>query len=288
MNGTYGRLASTLGSVPAGQDPNWGAAYLPSHFGTFHYFLLPFIEQDNVYKSTEINGGGTHSANSWYSHAVIKVYQAPNDPTLPGDGTTWSGGGSNRGATSYLANFHAFGGGWDEDWQVGGKASIPRSFPDGTSNSIGFFEAYSVCGDPNLPTGSGYVEHIWGEDGQNSGPSAECCANSQGGNRNNPNVRFVPAWWAYFPGNGTSAFPGPGFPNHSQPPPGYPFNYIPLPQNNPPKRLCNPRLLQTLSAGGIQVMLMDGSVRVVSPSISQFTWAAAIVPDDGQVLGNDW
>ena len=41
-----------------------------------------------------------------------------------------------RGMTSYAANWHSFRGGWGEDWQVGGKSVIPKSFPDGTSNTI--------------------------------------------------------------------------------------------------------------------------------------------------------
>ena len=36
------------------------------------------------------------------------------------------------------------------------------------------------------------------------------------------------------------------------------------------------------------VMLMDGSVRGVSSSISAGTWNAVLIPDDGAVLGNDW
>jgi prepilin-type N-terminal cleavage/methylation domain-containing protein len=38
----------------------------------------------------------------------------------------------------------------------------------------------------------------------------------------------------------------------------------------------------------MNVALADGSVRGVSPSISQTTWTRALLPRDGQVLGNDW
>src|ERR1700674_2995257 len=47
-NDTYGKLPPVQGGFPNGNDPNWGAAYLPSHFGTVGYWLLPFIEQDNL------------------------------------------------------------------------------------------------------------------------------------------------------------------------------------------------------------------------------------------------
>jgi len=264
----HGRLPTVHGSFPIGNDPNWGASYSPSHFGTQQYFLLPYIEQDPIYKSPEVSGGPgdpagqpPHQSNSWWSHAVISVYQAPSDPTLPANGKTWG----DRGATSYAANWHAFGGGWGEDWQIGGKVSIARSFPDGTSNTIGYFERYAVCGGPL------YMERIWGEDGQNAGPLAE--------NWNPNNVWSVPAWWA----------PNPtGFTSLDSPPPGYPQNYITLPQFVPRDVDCDAKRLQGFSLGGIQVLLMDGSVRTVSPTITQRTWAYAIMPKDGQVLGSDW
>jgi len=279
-----GHCPSVHGCFPqTGNNTDWGLNYLPSHFGTFHYFLLPYIEQDSIYRDTQINGGGTpgtpgqgYQSNSWNSDKVIKSYISPSDPTLNADNRAWCCGrntGNGRGQTSYLANWHAFRGGWDEDWQVGGKARIPGSFPDGTSNSIGFFETYSICGNPSGSTGSQYVEHIWGEDGQNAGPVAEVPG------RNDPNVRFVPAWWAYIAG---------GFTDRNRPPAGYPYNYITLPQVAPPANLCNPRMLQAVTTSGIQVGMMDGSARAVNASISRDTWARAILPNDALPLGNDW
>jgi hypothetical protein len=256
---TYNHLPSTLACYPVDSNNiNWGATYTPSRFGTQQYFLLPFMEQDNVYKSV--------TNNSYTSNAVIKTYQAPGDPSLPSNGQTWF----TRGASSYKANWHAFGGGWGQDWQSGGKSRIPASFPDGTSNTIGYLESYAVCGDPSLPTGTGYVEHIWGEDGQNSGPIATKYTN---------NAWFIPAWWANYPG---------GFdPN---PPAGsnYPQAYMTLPQVAPIVKQCDPTRLQTLSTSGLFVLMMDGSSRSVSQGVSVQTFGYAITPDDGQVLGSDW
>ena len=42
------------------------------------------------------------------------------------------------------------------------------------------------------------------------------------------------------------------------------------------------------SSAGVQVAMMDGSVRSVRSSISPITWYNASHPSDGQVLGNDW
>jgi len=38
----------------------------------------------------------------------------------------------------------------------------------------------------------------------------------------------------------------------------------------------------------IQVAMMDGSVKSVSGGVSQTTWDRAVLPDDGQSLGNNW
>jgi len=114
-NNYESRLPPTVGSFPVGNDPNWGAAYLPSHYGTQYYFLLPYLEQNALYMDTEVNGGGGHNGNSWWISSPVKTFQAPSDPTMPASGETWCCGqnGFGRGATSYAANWHVFRGGWD-------------------------------------------------------------------------------------------------------------------------------------------------------------------------------
>jgi len=298
MNTTHAHLAPAQGCFPStGNGTDWNAKYLPSHFGTQQYFLLPFLEQDNVYRATEINNNGVQNrppngpsgSNSWRSNAILKVFQGPNDPTLPGDGSTPNWG---RGASTYASNWHVMRGGWGEDWQSGGKARIPATMPDGTSNTIGYFERYTICGDITGKHGPQYVEHIWGEDGQNVGPKAQF---------HNVTVYYVPSYWAYIPPgylgkldrNGLGGFdPDAGAPQPSNYPYGFVggvfTSFISVPQVAPPTVACDPSRLQTFSAGGIQVLLMDGSVRTVTPSISQSTWTFAILPDDGQVLGSDW
>ena len=182
---TNGVCPMTMGCYP--QDANntdWNLQSQPPRFGTFFFFLLPYMEQQNEYR--------TNVHHSWDSKSVVKTYIAPNDPSMPGSKKTWG----SRPAVSYAANWHAFGGGWDEDWQIGGKATIPSSFPDGTSQTIGVLERRAVCGNPinnhnDGNTGPLYVEHIYGEDGQNAGPTAQ---------NNTRNAWFTPAYWV--PANG--------------------------------------------------------------------------------------
>jgi competence protein ComGC len=92
--------------------------------GTFFFHILPFIEQDNVYKAGLTN-------------VVIKTYLAPADPTIaPTDPFT-----------SYATIYTVFGDG-----------TKPRTLPGikkGTSNTVGIVERYAVVG--------GKDNHLWGD-----------------------------------------------------------------------------------------------------------------------------
>lgn len=59
-------------------------------------------------------------------------------------------------------------------------------------------------------------------------------------------------------------------------------------QVNPIQRDCINWTTQSGHSGGIQVALMDGSVRFVRGGIAPSTWAAAMQPNDGVSLGRDW
>jgi len=151
-NDTYSKLPPAVGFFPGTgwNDSTWG---LPAPQGTLQYFLLPFMEQDAIYQQA----GGW----SWNSYGtVVKTYISPADPSLPASNLTWSG----RGAISYASNWFVFGG----DGNGGSNAAIPRTFADGTSNTIVFGERYCICQQGQ----SGEVQHIWGESGQGVGPGA--------------------------------------------------------------------------------------------------------------------
>jgi len=291
---TNGHLPPVYGSYPQGNDPNWGAPYNPSHFGTIGYWLLPYIEEDTVYKDWEVNGNGGHNGNSWWISYPIKTYQAPGDPSMPSNGQTWCCGqaGFGRGATSYAANWHVFRGGWGEDWQFGGISKI-QNVPDGTSNTIFFAERYAICGDGSntnnviQPT---TVYHIWNEDGQGTGPGFEYYSTINGAGSL---PWFSMGFWANLNlGLLGQMYAGPipypyGVP-YTNSLPNYPWAYMQVPQIKPPVKLCDPTRLQALSNSGIMVGMGDGSVRGVSAAISQQTFGLAVDPADSQALGNDW
>ncbi len=278
------KLPTTVGCFPQTcNNTNWGLDSIPSRFGTMHYFLLPYIEQDNLYKAAWISpndGNGGSGSQSWRTKSTgqgkVKTYLAPNDPSAGGEGTAWDRGG----AASYHANWHAFGGGWDEDWQVGGKARIPSTFQDGTSNTIGFLERYAICGPgPQWDNSSVYAERSWQEDGTLAGPVSQNYAQQ--------NCFNSPSYWLPARFSSISAM--------GQASPQYPMDrvtgisaYFAAPQIAPPVAQCDPTRLQSFTASGIQCLMMDGSVRAVNPSTSPATWVRALVPNDGFVLGSDW
>jgi prepilin-type N-terminal cleavage/methylation domain-containing protein len=59
-------------------------------------------------------------------------------------------------------------------------------------------------------------------------------------------------------------------------------------QDQPQIQDCDNWRAQSPHRGGLNVALVDASVRSVSPAISQQTWTAVLMPRDGAVIGNDW
>jgi prepilin-type N-terminal cleavage/methylation domain-containing protein len=257
-NDAYGKLPPGVGWFPGSVAV---PSSTPSARGTVFFFLLPYLEQDNVYRNT-----ADYSSNA--GPTVVPPYLAPGDPTRPASGTLNtqpSGGVVNNdvtlGAISYAANCLVFGGdkvnpmsryldvsnsdpGVDDHANVS-VAAIPRTFPDGTSTTILFMEKYAVCSDGR---------HTWANDG-------------------------------YFTG-GTSTHPSSGSGYNSQWSPLQQHLYTPQLQPPPDTASCNHP--QTFSASGIGVGLADGSARLVSGSVSDLTWRLALLPDDGQVMPAEW
>lgn len=58
--------------------------------------------------------------------------------------------------------------------------------------------------------------------------------------------------------------------------------------NKPMTGSCNGSIPQAMSSGAVQVLLGDGSVRGVSTAVSTATWGAALTPNGNDTLGSDW
>jgi len=276
-------LPTTRSVFPKGTANVWNTGAKPSHMGTMHYHLLPYIEQEVPHKNTCCNSWRTPPNGQ--ATTVIPTYISPLDQSLHSGylASDWGG----RGQTSYHANWHAFGGGWGEDWQIAGKASIPRNVPDGTSNTIGFFERYAACGSGSAANWNTYIyaSRIWAED---SDGSCFACPGPVTEHYGNLGAYESPAWWMSIRGKGVS------YPNPLSPPRDYPIQngvsrYMTPIQMTPTVKQCDPTRLQAMTSSGMLVLLMDGSVRGVGVNVSYATTlAAAIVPNDSLNLGTDW
>jgi prepilin-type N-terminal cleavage/methylation domain-containing protein len=253
--------------LPVGAYPTTGAGVPPQQpmTGTVQYFMLPYIEQDNVYKQQ----AKLHN-DSWWCGYNIKTYWSPGDPSAPANGEPDSQ--NPRWGTSYAPNEAVFAVGLTivpgfRDGKPPNTpnpvARIPATFQDGTSNTIVFAEKYMTCG----PSGNSRATFYWGETCLNCGSGSSYPAAACNRLSNNPvNVGSPPMFYK------SSGVVGAAL----------------VPQNKPSPNLCDPCMLQAPWPGGILVGLGDGSVRLVNTSISQKTWANAVNPQDGNVLGSDW
>src|SRR5262249_47480244 len=136
----------------------YGTPTANAGFGTVLFHLLPFLEQQNLYKQSNINlytsginTSTTYNFNAYVPGAVqavygtgVKVFQCPSDPSMQNGFPA----GQNQGGASYGCNFFAFGTANGGPYPVTsytayGANSIPASFPDGTSNTVLFTEKYA-------------------------------------------------------------------------------------------------------------------------------------------------
>jgi len=104
--------------------------------GSCQYFLLPFIEQGNIWN---LSGGSARGVKTY----IIKTFLCPSDGSLwpPGPGLTYLGWG----ACSYFDNVSVF--------NPSSQGSIIQNMPNGTSNSVAWAERIINCYNAGYPDG---------------------------------------------------------------------------------------------------------------------------------------
>ncbi|MCI0700900.1 MAG: DUF1559 domain-containing protein [Planctomycetia bacterium] len=220
-----------------------------SAYGTFHFHLLPFIEQESLYRQSYFAGYYFVGNNQVYSHP-IKMYVCPADPSAPPDGQAKDLLGNTWGVATYAVNVQVV-----CRVNPSGRlsatehfAKIPASFPDGTSNTLLFTEKYGQCFNNNYPSGGSYWGYYYtGANLQPYHPGTEV------------------SW------NGYSYGPASKF----------------LVQPNPYNGGCDPTVASSPHSGGIQIALADGSVRFLSSAVTPYTWWYLCTPAGGEVLPPD-
>ena len=252
LAGTYnGKLPPAIGAFPQFQNDARGGN---NSFGGAMFYLLPYIEQDNLFKWCQ-NPGGSGYDPEWGAgpqtlggapNQTPKPYICPSDPTF--NPQTWGGIGS------YAFNGLIF----QADWV--GYSNFPASISDGTSNTIFFTETYAG-GNYNF---SNAQTNLWWWDYNTfqTPPSS----NGDCGPLNYVGAAYPPL-----------IAPSPQYCNSNFAPTSWGGNFS----------VCGCRATSP-HAGGINVGLGDGSVRTLSGSVSGLTFYAACTPGGGETLGSDW
>jgi prepilin-type N-terminal cleavage/methylation domain-containing protein len=237
-----------LGSLPPGLG--WFPSQQPpGAYGTIFFHLLPYVEQDNLYRNSFFAGNYFAGNNEVHAHPV-PLFLCPSDPSVNPPGVVLDHIGIAWGASSYACNAQAVCSVRDNGELVSPEtyARIPASFPDGTSNTLLFAEKYAYCNNSNYPEG-GNLWAYW----------------LTGANLRPYHPGFAVSWTAYSIG------------------PGSKFLIQPLPYNGN----CDPTLASTPHGSGIHVGMGDGSVRFLSAGISPFTWWYLCTPSGGEVIPTD-
>jgi prepilin-type processing-associated H-X9-DG protein len=144
-----GKLPPLAGSYPGPEDAKNNGR------GTVFFHILPYLEQDNLYKNARDKESGNYSVwvNSTYA-VLLKVYQCTQD-TSGGANGLYEGW---LATSSYAANFQVFGDPANNTLQ--GLARFPASITDGTSNTIFFAERHQICNE--VPNAWGYEgDYLW-------------------------------------------------------------------------------------------------------------------------------
>jgi prepilin-type N-terminal cleavage/methylation domain-containing protein len=219
--------------------------------GTVFYYLLPYIEQDNMYKA--LNGNSMSIGAQ-----IIKTFLCPSDPSVI-NANSYGGCGvmngdniqrNNYGSSSYAANAMVF--------DPRRLASIEVAMPDGTSNTVAFAERFKNC-SPDGANGGGCTLPSWAWNTIVNG--GDCWSSPTFGGQEAGIYNFNCGGHKF--SNGSVAF-----------------------QGGPSAQACNWYVTQGGHTGSMNVGLGDGSVRNVSQGVSVTTWIRACNPIDGQVPGN--
>lgn len=227
-----------------------GLGYLGNAYGTIHFHLLPYIEQQNLYQQSYYSGYYFVGNNGVYSQPV-RLYVCPADPSVPGTMQALCSVGNLWGVASYAGNVQVVCRVNAQGRLVSTQryARMPADFGDGTSQTILFTEKYAQCFNTAYPYGGNYWAYYF-----------------------TGSVNLQP----YHPGFAVSWHPWSIGPTSK-------FLIQPRPYNGN----CDPTLASSPHTGGIQAAMTDGSVRFLANSISGFTWWYLCTPNGGEVLPAD-
>jgi len=277
-------MASTYNDQMPAADGNMQNGLV---YTTLFVHVLPYIEQENLYKAIlptppvaatsytqpAAAAQGAPAAQAGWAGATlnpntfppVKTYIAPADPTAGQFATT-----------SYRSNWLLFG-------QFG--ANLKSSFTDGTSNTVMIAESYAYCqktgnaGATNQNNTHYYMQRGYtNTTGALAAPANNTTQPAAGG----------PTYYYAVPTTGQpgAAVVAAGVAQAAGTLP-YPFQLKP-PTGTGTTIAANHQVPQGMSSGGCQVVMGDVSGKTVNLSVSNHTFFLANHPSDGQPMPSNW
>jgi prepilin-type N-terminal cleavage/methylation domain-containing protein len=223
---------------------------------TPYYLLLPFIDEPNVmlyWTTTPYPGATAFTAptNGWDLKDKVptpKLFLCPSDPS--GILPTGLAPAVNQYVTNYVVNYEVF---------YNNFPKVPSSFPDGSATTAMAFERFGQCNGPtslfpSAPQNGNRGPRIWDVGGRDPNYPIAYGQNGAGGG----------TWTA-----------GPS-----------PYLYPVLQENPPWNNGCDSTNTQAMH-NGENILMGDGSVKLVTSRVGVSTWNAVITPNGKDVVGSD-
>jgi prepilin-type N-terminal cleavage/methylation domain-containing protein len=237
-----------LGASPYGaRVPNPTGAY-----GTTFFYLLPYIEQDNIYRAAN---GNSHNVGA----QVVKTFLCPSDKSVVNAGS-YGGCGvmqsldiqrNGFASSCYAANAMVF--------DPRGTKSVEAQMGDGTAHTVMFAERYRNC-SPDGANGGGCTLPAWAWNTIVNG--GDCWSSPTFGGEYVANQLNCGGAKTF---NGSIAF-----------------------QGGPSAQTCNWYVTQGGHTGSMVVGLGDGSARTVAQGISATTFHQVCTPNGGEPTPSNW
>jgi hypothetical protein len=251
------------------QFANIPAGNLTTFRGSVHFWLLPFIDQQNLMLNWDVSGF-TQSGNGPVGQDPgtnpPKLYLCPSDPS----GINFQTGmGNSQAITSYLCNGQVF-------FQIP-SPKIPGSFPDGVSTTTLFYEGYGLCNGTNLNAADMLAIGTSSTWSWNKDPRESRVWRIDG-----PDQWHNVIYWdnnSIFAADQTNpvVYDRTGTTNP----------YLKF-QQQPAVDHCYEATTQAPHTSGMNVLMGDASVKLVNARVSPGTWHSAITPNKRDITGNDW
>ena len=217
---------------------------------TIFNHLLPFVEQTALHEGANGNVNTVVSGKRVFA-TPVPLYLCPSGASpsaSTGMGATTHGGAIHWATGNYCANFLVFGNPVQKSTE--GRATIPGSFPDGTSNTLIFAERYGTCGNDGNANSSSTWGNLWSDSNT--------------------------LWRPHFCMNGPT-------------PPNDPYEPCLKFQVTPDwVRECDPTRAQSSHHSGMNVCAGDGSGHFISESIDDRIWVLLCDPQDGEPIEGGW